>query len=321
MMGGTAACPLAARAQQPEPMRRIGVLMALAESDPETQSHLTALHQGLQQLGWTEGRNVHIDVRGGTGEAETTQRFAKELIALQPDLIVTQTSPGTAAMLQQTRTIPIVFVQVGDPVGSGFAASIPRPGGNATGFTNIPFTISTKWLELLKEIAPRIVRVAFLFNPATAPYAQGYLDPLKAAAPSIGVEVVASPVHDTSDIETVIAAFGRGPGGGLIVLPSTFLGVHRDLIIALAARHRLPAVYSLDLFCASGGLICYANVAVDAFRQAAAYVDRILRGAKPADLPVQAPVKFELVINLKTAKALGLEVPPGLLARADEVIE
>jgi putative ABC transport system substrate-binding protein len=236
-------------------------------------------------------------------------------------LILTDTTPVTAAMLRQTHTIPIVYVNVGDPIGSGFATNMPRPGGNATGFTNVPFTITGKWLELLKEIAPGIARVAFLYHVPTAPYAQAFLDPLKVAAPSLGVEVVSSPVQDTSGIETVIAAFGRGPSGGLIVQPSSFMGVHRDTIIAASARHRVPAIYSFKFYCASGGLMCYGNDVPDAYRHAAAYVDRILQGAKPADLPVQAPTKYELVINLKTAKALGLDVPAQLQQRADEVIE
>jgi putative ABC transport system substrate-binding protein len=320
--GAAAAWPFATRAQQGERMRRVGVLMPFAEGDPETQLRVTALRQGLARLGWAEGRSLRIEHRWATTpDADSMRRFAKELVDLQPDLILTDNTNLTAAVLQQTHTIPIVFVQVGDPVGSRFVTSFPRPGGNATGFTNIPLTMTSKWLELLKEIAPRTVRVMFLFNPPTAPYAQRFFEPFKAAASSIGVEAVASPVHDPAEIETAIAAFAREPSGGLIVLPSAFMLVHRDLVIALAARHRLPAVYAFRFFAQNGGLISYGNVAADAFRQAATYIDRILRGAKPADLPVQAPVKFELVINLKTAKALGIDVPPTLLGRADEVIE
>jgi putative ABC transport system substrate-binding protein len=322
LLGGTViAWPLVARAQQSNRTRHIGVLIPFAETDPETESRIAALRQELQKLGWVEGRNVHVEYRWGTSDADSTRSLAKELVESQPDLILTVSTPVTAATLQLTHTIPIVFVQVGDPVGSGFAANFPQPGGNPTGFTNIPFTISGKWLDLLKEIAPSIVRVGALFNPATAPYAELFLNSLRAAAPSIGVEVIGSPVQDTSEIETVIAAFGRGPNGGLIVLPSSFMAVHRDMIVAVAARHRLPAIYAFKFFCASGGLICYGNDALDTFRHAAAYVDRILRGAKPADLPVQAPVKFELVINLKTAKSLGLDVPVFLQQRADDVIE
>jgi putative ABC transport system substrate-binding protein len=322
LLGGAAAWPLAAGGQQPERVRRVGVLMPFAEDDPETQPRVTALRQGLSLLGWNAGRNLQIEHRWATiPDADSTRRLAKELVDLQPDLILTDTTPLTAAALQQTRTIPIVFVQIGDPVGSGFVASIPRPGGNPTGFNNMQGLMSSKWVELLKEIAPRTARVAILFNPATAPYARIFLDPFKAAAALIGVAAVASQVRDPAETETVIAAFAREPHGGIIVLPSQFMLAHRDLIIALAARHRLPAVYPFRYFTESGGLMSYGNVAADAYRQAAAYVDRILRGAKPADLPVQSPVKFELTINLKTAKALGLEIPPTLLARADGVIE
>jgi putative ABC transport system substrate-binding protein len=319
--GAAMAWPLAARAQQTEWMRRVGVLMPYAENDSETSPRVTALREGLLQLGWTEGRNVRLEHRWSASDADAMRKLARELVDLRPDVILTDTTPVTAAALRETRTIPVVFVQVADPVGSGFVASFPRPGGNATGFNNVPVTMASKWLELLMEIVPRTVRVMFLFNPPTAPYAQRFFEPLKAAASSIGVEVVASPVHDPAEIETVITAFAREPSGGLIVLPSTFILVHRGLIIALAARYRLPAVYSFRYFTETGGLVSYGNVAADAYRQAAGYVDRILRGAKPADLPVQAPVKFELVINLKTAKALGINVPPTLLTRADEVIE
>ena len=257
----------------------------------------------------------------GGADAESIQRFAKELVALQPDLILSQNTPTTAALLQQTRTIPIIFATVSDPVGSGFVASFPRPGGNVTGFTNFEPTMAGKWLELLKEIAPRVNRVAFLFNPATAPYAEYYLNPFKAAAASFAVEAIAAPVRDTSELESVIAAQAREPNGGLIVMPDSFTTAHRVEITSLAARYRLPAVYPFRFFTEVGGLLSYGNDQLDHFRRAATYADRILKGAKPSELPVQAPVKFELVINLKTAKALGLDVPPTLLARADEVIE
>jgi putative ABC transport system substrate-binding protein len=247
--------------------------------------------------------------------------LARELVDLRPDVILTDTTPVTAAVLRETRTIPVIFVNVGDPIGSRFVASFPRPGGNATGFNNIPLSITSKWLELLMEIVPRTVRVMFLFNPPTAPYAQRFFEPFKAAASSIGVEAVASPVHDPAEVETVIAAWAREPDSGLIVLPSTFMVTHRALIAALAARHRLPAVYSFRHYVESGGLISYGNVGSDAYRQAATYIDRILHGAKPADLPVQASVKFELVVNLKTAKTMGLTIPESFLVRADEVIE
>ena len=316
LLGGAAAAwPLAARAQQPERMRRIGVLMGYAESDPEGQAYVAAFREGLQKLGWTEGRNIRIDTRWATpDDAESMQRFAKELVALQPDLILSHSTPTTAALLQQTRTIPIIFAIVSDPVGSGFVASFPRPGGNVTGFTNIEPTMAGKWLELLKEIAPRVNRVAFLFNPATAPYAEYYLNPFKAAAASFAVEAIAAPVRDTSELESVIAAQAREPNGGLIVMPDTFTNAHRAEITSLAARYRLPAVYPFRFFTELGGLLSYGNDLVDNFRRAATYADRILKGAKPSELPVQAPVKFELVINLKTAKALGLDVPSQLLA-------
>ena len=313
--------PLAARAQQPEGMRRIGVLMAYAESDREGQTFVAAFREGLQKLGWAEGRNIRIDARWGALDAEAMQRFAKELVALQPDLILANNTPTTAAILQQTRTIPIVFAIVADPVGSRFVASFPRPGGNVTGFTTTGPMIPGKWLELLKEIAPRVNRVAFLFNPATAPFAEDLLNHFKAAAASLAVEAIAAPVRDMSELEAVVAAQAREPNGGLIAMPDAFLIAHRAEVISLTARYRLPAVYWARVFTELGGLLSYGNDLVDNFRRAATYVDRILNGAKPSDLPVQAPVKFELVINLKTAKALGLEVPWQLQQRAHEVIE
>jgi putative ABC transport system substrate-binding protein len=321
LLGGAAAWPLAARAQQAAGMRRIGVLMAYAESDSEAQAFVAAFREGLQKLGWTEGRNVRIDIRWGNVDVESMRRFAKELVALQPDLILAHNTPTTAALLQQTRTIPIIFANVSDPVGSGFVASFPRPGGNVTGFTNIEPTMAGKWLELLKEIAPRVARVAFLFNPATAPYAEYYLKPFKAAAASFAVEVIAAPVRDTSELESVIATQARAPNGGLIVMTDSFTTAHRAEITSLAARHRLPAVYPYRFFTELGGLLSYGSDQPDNFRRAATYADRILKGAKPSELPVQAPVKFELVINMKTAKALGLDVPAQLQQRADEVIE
>ena len=249
------------------------------------------------------------------------QRLAKELVALQPDLIVTQNTPGTAAMLQQTRAIPIIFVNVVDPVGSGFVANFPRPGGNVTGFISLEPTIAGKWLELLKEIEPHIAKVAFLFNPATASYAEYYLTPFKAAAPSFAVEAISAPVRDTSELESVVAAFAGGPNGGLIVMPDSFLIAHRAAVTSLAARHRLPAVYPFRYFTEVGGLLSYGSDQIDNYRRAASYADRILKGEKPSELPVQGPVKFEMTINLKTAKALNVEMPPKLLALADEVIE
>jgi putative tryptophan/tyrosine transport system substrate-binding protein len=320
--GATAYWPLAARAQQPDGMRRIGILMAIAESDTEGQARVAGFREGLQKVGWAEGRNIRIDTRWAPPrDAEARQRFAKELVALRPDLILAQATPTTATLLQQTRTIPIVFVGVSDPIGSGFVASFPRPGGNVTGFITMEPTMAGKWLELLKEIAPRVARIALLFNPATAPYAEYYLTPFKSAAASFGVEAIAVPVRDTSELESAIAAQARAPNGGLIVMPDTFLNAHRAEITSLAARHRLPAVYPFRFFPEIGGLLSYGTDLVDDYRRAASYADRILKGAKPSELPVQAPAKFELVVNLKAAKALGLEVPSLLQQRADEVIE
>jgi putative ABC transport system substrate-binding protein len=320
-LGGATAWPLATRAQQPDGVRRIGVLMGYAESDPEAQAWVAAFREALQKLGWTESRNIRIDTRWAAADPAAMQRFATELVALQPDLILSANTPTTAALLQQTRTIPIIFAGISDPVGSGFVASFPRPGGNVTGFVNLEGSMSGKWLDLLKEIAPRVARVAFLFNPATAPYAEYYLNPFKAAAASFAVEVIAAPVRDMSELESVIAAQAREPNGGLVVMPDVFLNVHRAEVTSLAARYRLPAVYSRRFFTEVGGLLSYGNDQVDIYRRAATYADRILKGAKPSELPVQAPVKFELVINMKTAKALGLDVPVQLQRRADEVIE
>ena len=322
LVGGAVAWPFAAHAQRLERMRLIGVLMGYAESDPDAQANLSAFRESLQKLGWSESHNIRIDTRWPIpADLESMQRFAKELVALQLDVILSHITPTTAALLQQTHTIPIVFATVSDPVGSGFVASFPHPGGNVTGFTSIEPTMAGKWAELLKEIAPRIARVALLFNPVTAPYAEYFLKPLKAAAPSIGVEVIAATVRDTSELEAVVAAQSREPNSGLIVTPDSFMDVHRVEVTSLAARYRLPAVYPFHQFPEVGGLLSYGNDQLDNYRRAAVYVDRILRGAKPSDLPVQAPVKFELVINLKTAKALGLDVPAQLQQRADEVIE
>ena len=323
LLGGVAAAwPGVVGAQQLGRMRRIGVLMAHPENDAEFKDYVTAFRGGLEKLGWTEGYNTRIDFRwGALDDAEARQRSAKELTALEPDVILTQNTPPTASMLQQTRIIPVVFVIVADPVGSGFVESLARPGGNATGFTVMEPTISSKWVELLKEVAPRVNRVAVLFNPATTPYASIYLNPFKAAATSFGLEAIAAPVHSVSDLEFVIAEQGRTPSGGLVVIPDGFLNVHRSEIVSLASRHRVPAVYPWRFFPDIGGLLSYGSDQRDLFRLAASYIDRILRGAKPSELPVQAPVKYELVINLKTAKGLGIEVPPLLQQRADEVIE
>jgi putative ABC transport system substrate-binding protein len=322
LLGGAAAWPLAARAQQPDRMRQIGVLMGYAARDEEGQAFVAAFRKELETLGWAEGSNVRIDLRWAMpGDPESIWRLAKELVALQPDLILSHNTPTTASLLQQTRTIPIVFVIVADPVGSGLVASFSRPGGNVTGFTTMEPRIASKWLELLKEIAPGIKRVALLFNPATATYAEVYLKPFRAAAASFAVEAIPAAVHDRSEFESVIGALAREPNGSLIVMPNTFMNAHRADIVALASRHRLPVIAPYRFFPELGGLLSYGNDQVDNFRRAASYADRILKGAKPSELPVQAPVKFELVINLKTAKALGLDVPWQLQQRADEVIE
>ena len=320
--GSAATWPLAAGAQQPGGMRRIGVLFGYPESDPEAQSFMAAFQAELQKLGWTEGRNVRIEARWATpANADSMQRFAKELVALQPDLILSSTTPTTAALLQQTRTIPIIFAIVGDPIGSGFVASFPQPGGNVTGFVVTEGSLGGKWVELLKEIAPRVTKVAFLFNPVTAPFAEIYLIPFKTAAASFAMEAITVPVHDRSELESAIAAQAREPNGGLIVMPESFTTAHRVEITSLAARYRLPAVYTYRFFTVLGGLLSYGVDLTDNFPRAAAYADRILKGQKPSELPVQAPVKYVLTINLKTAKALGLDVSVQLQQRADEVIE
>ncbi len=319
--GSMAVWPIAARAQPVDRMRRIGVLSGLGENDPEGRARVAAFQEGLQKLGWTEGRNLRVDVRWGTTEAETMQRLANELVALQPDLIVTQNTPGTAAVLQQTRVIPIIFVNVVDPISSGFVASIRRPGGNVTGFISLEPAIAGKWLGLLKQIDPRLARVALLFNPATAPYFEYYLAPFKAAAPSFAVEAIAAPVRDAAELESAIAALAGAPNGGLMVMPDSFLIAQRAAVTSLAARHAVPAVYPFRSFTEIGGLLSYGSDQLDNYRRAASYADHILKGEKPSELPVQVPVKFEMTINLKTAKALGLEVPPTLAALADQVIE
>jgi putative ABC transport system substrate-binding protein len=322
LLGGAAAAwPLAARAQQGERMRRIGVLIGLAEDDPDAKARLAAFRQGLDRLGWSEGGNIRLDYRFAPAGAQA-QALAKELVALQPDAILAQTTPVVAALQRETRTIPIVFVGVADAVGSGLVISFARPDGNTTGFMLFEADITGKWMAMLKEIAPRLERAALVMNPTTAAYYEFYLRAAQAAAPALAIELVFVPFENTAaDIERAIAAFARTANGGMFLPPDSSSVVHRDLIIALAARHKLPAVYSDRLFVAAGGLMCYSTNRADQFRQAASYIDRLLRGAKPAELPVQVPTKYETVINLKTAKALGLTVPPGLLVAADEVIE
>jgi ABC-type uncharacterized transport system substrate-binding protein len=322
LLGGAAAAwPLAARTQQPERVRRIGVLMASAADDSENQARMAAFLQGLAQLGWTDGRNVRIDTRWATTNADDLRRHAAELAALAPDVLVAATGTATVGpLLQATRTVPIVFVAVVDPVGAGFVASLGRPGGNATGFTMFEYGLSGKWLELLKQMAPGVTRAAVLRDAAIAS-GIGQFAAVQAVAPSLGVELSPVDARDVPEIERAVAAFANSGNGGLIVTPSPVANRHRDLIATLAARHRLPAVYGSRQYVAAGGLISYGPDLIDQYRRAAGYVDRILKGEKPADLPVQAPTKYELVINLKTAKALGLDVPATLLARADEVIE
>jgi putative tryptophan/tyrosine transport system substrate-binding protein len=321
LLGGAAAAwPFAARAQQGERMRRIAVLMHLPENDPEAQARMRAFLQGLQQLGWAEGRNVRIDYRFGAADVDRARRSAAELIALAPDIIQASGTGPMAALQQATRTVPIVFVVVADPVGAGYVDSLARPGRNATGFTSFEYSIGAKWLELLKELAPRVTRVAVIRDPAIAAGA-GQFGAIQSVAPSMGVELSALGVREPGEIEDAVTAFARSSNGGLIVTGSPLATFHRNLIVTLMARHKLPAVYYERFFVTDGGLISYGPSFVDQFRRAAEYVDRILKGEKPADLSVQNPTKFELVINLKTAKAIGIELPTAILLRADEVIE
>jgi ABC-type uncharacterized transport system substrate-binding protein len=321
-LGGAAATlPLAARAQQTERIPRIGVLMGFAEGDEFTNVRIEGLRQGLGALGWSEGRNVHIDYRYAPGGARA-QALAKELVALQPDVIVSHASPATGALQRETRTIPIVFTAVADPIGSGFVASLAQPGANITGFLLFEASITGKWLAMLRDMVPTLTRATLVINPKTAAYYEFYLRAARAAASSLGVELVFGPIGNAqAEIERAFEAFARTTNGGLLLPPDTNTNTHRDLLIALAARHRLPAVYQDRAFVVAGGLMCYGISISDMYRGAATYVDRILRGAKPADLPVQVPTKYETVINLKTAKALGLTVPPALIVAADEVIE
>jgi putative tryptophan/tyrosine transport system substrate-binding protein len=321
LIGGAAVTrPLAARAQQPGGMKRVGVLIPLTADDPESQRRVTAFVQGLQELGWTDGRNVRIDIRWTAGDADRMRRFAVELVALAPDVILASGGTVVPALLQASRTAPIVFTLTPDPVGAGFVASLARPGGNATGFTGFEYGLSAKWLELLKEIAPRVSRAAVL-RDATIPQGVGQFAVMQAAAPSFGIELRPVDLRDADAIERGVTAFAGEGNGGLIVTASGVAIVHRQLIMTLAARHKLPAVYFQRFFVEAGGLVSYGADPVDPHRRAAGYVDRILKGEKPADLPVQTTVKYELAVNLKTAKALGIDMPATLLARADEVIE
>jgi putative ABC transport system substrate-binding protein len=320
LLGGAAAWPLAARAQQGGRMRRIGVLMAGDENDREGKLRYSALSQALGGLGWTDGRNVRMDLRWGGGDINGIRAHAQELVGLQPDIILTIGATATAALQRETRTIPVVFASVGDPVASGIVARLDRPGGNVTGFALNEASLGGKWLKLLSEIAPGLKRVAIMFNPDTAP-ASAYMPSLEMAARSFKIELTIAPVHTDVEIETSIKALGREPGGGLVVTPDAFTNTHRETIVLAAARNKVPAVYGISDMTRHGGLLSYGADLVEALRRVATYVDRILRGAKPGDLPVQLPTKFEMVVNRKTATALGLAIPPSILLRADEVIE
>ena len=323
MLGGAAAAwPLGVRAQQGEGVRRVGVLMGYPDNNLEAQAWVATFHQGLQKLGWVEGRNVHSDSRWAGGEdTEALQKFARELVALDPHVILSSSTPSTAALVQETRSIPIVFAIAVDPVGSGFVANFNHPGGNVTGFTNHEPTMAGKWLELLKEIAPRVRRATLLYNPATAPYFEQFLSPFKTAAASLGVEAIASPVHDRSDLELAIAALTRVPNGGLVVMTDSYMVALRAEVTSLALRYRLPLISPYRAYSELGGLLSYGASPFDNYRRASIYADRILKGIKPSELPVQVPTQFQLVVNVKTAKALGLDLPPSFYWRADEMIE
>jgi putative ABC transport system substrate-binding protein len=322
LVGGAAACwPLAAYARQPDVVRRIGALMITAETDPRAQAGRAAFTKELQHLGWTEGQNVRIDYRWAAGDPSRLPALAEQLVGLSPDLIVAEGTPGLAAARQASLTLPIIFHNVTDPVGQGFVESLARPSGNITGFALFEFSMGGKWLEVLKMLAPSTKQVAFLFNPPMAPYAKLYFRSVETAAPRFGVRPYSMEIDDEADVECRVSGLGREPNSGLIVLLDAFTHVHRDFIIGQAARHQIPAIYTVRLFTESGGLVSYGVDLVDQFRQAAIYVDRILKGTKPADLPIQQPTKFELVINLKTAEELGLTVPLIMQMTADEVIE
>jgi putative ABC transport system substrate-binding protein len=320
LLGGAAATwPAVTRAQQPARVSRIGVLMGIGESDPEAKPRVEALQNGLKELGWTEDR-IHLDYRWTAGDPDRTRRFAKEIVELKPNVIVVHSTPAVNALRQLTSTTPMVFVLIADPIGSGFVASLAHPGGKLTGFMNVDAPMAGKWLELIKEIAPKIMRVALIFNPRTSPY-QSYLRSFDESAPKFAVQAIATPVLDPAELERAIAKLGQQPDSAFFVVPDVFMQVHRALIIRLADQHRLPAIYPYRFFPTSGGLMSYGIDTVIVFRQAASYVDRILKGTAPADLPVQAPAIFKLVINLKAAKAIGLAIPESFLLRADEVIE
>lgn len=320
-LGTAAAWPLAAGAQQGDQLRRIGVLSLFAETDPEGQSWDTAFRKRLDELGWADSRNVHIDYRWGAGSIERLQVFAKELVQLNPEVVLALTTPATAALQRERRTIPIVFASVSDPIGSGFVASLASPGGNITGFADIEASLSGKCLELMHEVAPHASRVGIMCNPDTAPYAKYYIERFRSAASALAVEPIESPVRSAAEVEAAMRKLGGEAGSGLVVMPDTSMGIYRQTIILLADRYYLPTIYPFRVFVGDGGLMSYGIYLADLLRGAASYIDRILKGAKPNELAVQLPTKFELVINLKTAKALGLPVPPTLLATADKVIE
>jgi putative tryptophan/tyrosine transport system substrate-binding protein len=320
LLGGAAAWPLAARAQGGR-VRRIGALIGSAEDDPENARRLAAFERGLAKLGWKNGGNIRIDYRFAVGDVERAHRLAAELVALAPDILLATDTPTLRALRQQTQTIPTVFVTVSDPIGSGFVASLANPGGNVTGFITVEPALGGKWLSILKEIAPSLQRAAGIFNPETAPFSALFVRAAESAAATLGLAIIAREVRDDAQIEAAFASIGRDAGGGIIVMPDLFTAVHRQQIVALAAKHRLPAIYPYRHFVTNGGLVSYGVDLLDLYRPAAVYIDRILRGAKPADLPVQAASKFELVINLNTAKALGLDIPLSLMIRADEMIE
>jgi putative tryptophan/tyrosine transport system substrate-binding protein len=320
-VGSAAAWPAVVRAQQSERVRHVGVLMNTVQEDPGGQPDVTAFRQGLTELGWVEGRNVDIEFRWPGGDIERVQTFAKELVGLRPDVLIGRSTPATAALKQHTSTIPIIFVNIPEPVAQGFVQSLARPGGNVTGFTNFEASVGGKWLQLLKQVDPRIARVAVLYNPETAPFAGLHLRSVRSAAPTFAVEVVGVSIQSEGDIEAALTMLARQPPGGLIAVPDSFTVQHRDLIIALAARYRLPALYAISSATPSGGLMAYAVDTRDTMQRAATYVDRILKGANPADLPVQQPARFHFSINLKAARAIGLDLAPTLIAQADEVIE
>ena len=322
LLGGAAAArPLRARAEEPDRVRRVGVLNALAEADPQAHAWEGAFRSRFAELGWIEGRNVRVDYRRGAASVDRLQSFAKELVSLKPDVLIGITTPATAALQAETRSVPIVFAAVSDPIGSGFVKSLASPGGNITGFIDIEASLSGKWLDLMRAIAPRVARVALLFNPQTAPFARYYLDTFRAAAPAFAIEPVEAPVHSIAEAEAVVTKLGGEGDGGLILMPDASMWDYGETIYAAADRYRLPTIYPTSSFVAAGGLLSYGIDFLDLLRGAASYADRILRGAKPSELPVQLPTKFELAINLKTAKTLGLNVPPSLIATADEVIE